>query len=584
MHVIICGSGNVTIKVLEEFLKIKEDIVLITSEVKKQDEKFIKANNIKVIIGDARSDEVLIEAGTDSAKAMIVIMKDEVTSVEISLKAKEINPNILITVRMFDEFLADKITAGFGIDKVLCTPALASLGFVSAVLSDKICEYIKFDKKNLFLYKSTINKKSLLLNKTVRECRNELRIEPVYIEKEEKNVSILSDDDYRFNLGDKVLLFSTNIDFLKEKKEDMLSIEKKTSLIGVLVDNFQEAFFKVTHAIKKVPNAIKLLILIFSLFILVSVWVFHKTQNWSIIDSLYFVIATCATVGYGDFNLKDAAPWVKFFDCMVILSGAALIGCFFSLLAEMVLNNKFEQYFGINKTKLRNHIIVAGMGRLGYRIADSLNAIGEKVIVIEKKTESEKLAVMKRKMPVIIGDARDIKVLKRVAIERAKALVAVTDDDLVNLGIALHAKDIKRSIRTVIRVVDTDFGRRIKNNYNVDRVLSSSQLIASTFTVGLIDIDVIKSFWWQGMHMVILKKRINKDSEIRMMTKKEVIKKYKIIPLIVKNKSGYRHIDDGHTFTDGEVVILISEYHNIKGLKERGHEILQPEESFSLHS
>jgi len=310
------------------------------------------------------------------------------------------------------------------------------------------------------------------------------------------------------------------------------------------------------------------------LFLLISVWVFHKTQNWSIIDSLYFVIATCATVGYGDLNLKDAEPWIKFFDCLVILSGASLIGCFFSLLAEVVVSNKMEQYFGFNKTKLSNHIIVAGMGRLGHRIADSLNAIGEKVIVIEKKAEPENLAIMKGKMPVIIGDARDIKILKRVGIERAKALVAATDDDMVNLGVALHAKEINRSIRTVIRIVDTDFGRRIKNNYNVDRVLCSSKLVASTFTVGLIDIDVIKSFWWQGRHMVILRKLIEGDSVLRMLTKKEVVEKYKIIPLISKNKSGYRRIDDEHKFVDEDVVILISEYNNIKEIKDREYEIL----------
>jgi len=577
MHVIICGLGNLAIKVLEELIKLKEEVVVITTEIKKQNEKFIEANNIKVILGDARSDEVLINAGVASAKAMIVVIKDEVMSVEISLKAKEINPDIFITIRMFDEFLAGRITTGFGIDKALCTPALVSLGFVAAVLSDKVCEYVKFDKKNLFFFKSTINKKSLLLHKTVRDCKNELNIEPVYIESEDKRISILSDNNYRFNLGDRVLSFSTNINILKEKIEDVPPIERKSPLIKSFLGNLQDFLLKGAHAIKKFPKGIKLLIAIFSLFLLISVWVFHRTQNWSIIDSLYFVIATSATVGYGDLNLKDAAPWVKFFDCMVILSGAALIGCFFSLLAEMVIGNKIEQYFGFNKTKLSNHIIVAGMGRLGYRIADSLNTIGEKVIVIEKKTDPENLAIMKGKMPVIIGDARDIKILKRVGIERAKALVAATDDDLVNLGVALHAKEINSSIRTVIRIVDTDFGRRIKNNYRVDRVLCASQLAASTFTVGLIDIDVIKSFWWQGMHMVILKKRIKRQSALRMLTKKEVIEKYKIIPLILKNKSGYRHIDNEHEFTDGEVVILISEYNTIKELRDREFEPLATE-------
>ena len=183
MHVVICGLGHVGFRVLEEFAKLKENVVVISTIIKKEHQKFLRDNGFKLIIGDAREEDILKSAGIASARAIIALTKDEVINIEISLKAKDINPNISTVVRMHDELLANRIETGFGIKRALSTPALAAPGYVAAILSDKICQYSRFGTKNLFLFEWTITRRSTLLNNTVDECKKHLNIEPVLVRK-----------------------------------------------------------------------------------------------------------------------------------------------------------------------------------------------------------------------------------------------------------------------------------------------------------------------------------------------------------------------------------------------------------------
>ena len=46
---------------------------------------------------------------------------------------------------------------------------------------------------------------------------------------------------------------------------------------------------------------------------------------------LYFVITTITTIGYGDYNLKHAPPWMKLYGLFVMLCGAAMVAMLFGI-------------------------------------------------------------------------------------------------------------------------------------------------------------------------------------------------------------------------------------------------------------
>ena len=86
-------------------------------------------------------------------------------------------------------------------------------------------------------------------------------------------------------------------------------------------------------------------------------------------------------------------------------------------------------------------IIVCGMGHCGYRIVELLRRLGEPVAVVTQATREAWIREARAGgAQVIVGDARDRPLLVDAGIESARALIAATDQDAVNIEIALDAK------------------------------------------------------------------------------------------------------------------------------------------------
>ena len=72
--------------------------------------------------------------------------------------------------------------------------------------------------------------------------------------------------------------------------------------------------------------------------------------------------------------------------------------------------------------------------------------------------------------------------LREIAgISRADAVLAVTDDEAVNLEIALVAKDANPSVRVVARVFDHDLASRVERRLQLGATRSVSMLAAPAF-------------------------------------------------------------------------------------------------------
>lgn len=131
-HVIICGIGKVGYRVLLELLKFGREVVAIEPDPEGRFVEKAQALGIPVIIADARRSASLLKAGVERADAIIPCTDDELTNLDISLDAREINPGIKVVMRMFDPDLARRIQKGFGIHTAFSTSALAAPIFAAA--------------------------------------------------------------------------------------------------------------------------------------------------------------------------------------------------------------------------------------------------------------------------------------------------------------------------------------------------------------------------------------------------------------------------------------------------------------------
>lgn len=94
-------------------------------------------------------------------------------------------------------------------------------------------------------------------------------------------------------------------------------------------------------------------------------------------------------------------------------------------------------------TKKQDRIVIIGGGNVGLGVARALEARSDRVRVkiIEKdRGTAERAADMLERTIVLNGDGMDMDILMEASIDRADAVLAVTDDDKTNLLCAVRAK------------------------------------------------------------------------------------------------------------------------------------------------
>ena len=142
--------------------------------------------------------------------------------------------------------------------------------------------------------------------------------------------------------------------------------------------------------------------------------------------------------------------------------------------------------------KKSEFIIVAGSGRFGSAIADSLSLSGFDVTVIDKNEKSFSYLSPSYGGFQSVGDAADIDVLRSAGIEKASMLIACTNNDNVNSLIAQIASRIFNVKRVFARLGEKD---------KVDLILGHNIVPICPFELSLED-------FWKKSGVVFCKPKI----------------------------------------------------------------------------
>lgn len=137
---------------------------------------------------------------------------------------------------------------------------------------------------------------------------------------------------------------------------------------------------------------------------------------------------------------------------------------------------------------MQGHVVLVGLGRLGWRIYGILTRLGDEVVVIERDANGAFLDDVRRDgAPLFVGDARREQWLVDANVKDARSIVIASDDDLANLEIALDARRINPKIHVVMRMFDPDMADKVREGFQIHTALSASSLAAPAFATAAID-------------------------------------------------------------------------------------------------
>lgn len=123
------------------------------------------------------------------------------------------------------------------------------------------------------------------------------------------------------------------------------------------------------------------------------------------------------------------------------------------------------------------HVIIAGMGQVGIRLAQELRALGVAVVCIEQHHNARTLPIAKTMgIPVIVDDAASQGGLRRAGIRRAHALVAAGSDERDNIAIAIAARAAAPEINVVLRAGSDDAIDETRSLFRLGRAIDVNAL------------------------------------------------------------------------------------------------------------
>lgn len=162
-----------------------------------------------------------------------------------------------------------------------------------------------------------------------------------------------------------------------------------------------------------------------------------------------------------------------------------------------------KEWIAVISKTFSHHVVICGAGRVGFRVASQLLALGKDVVVVDKREDAAFVATLRdMNIPVLIDDLKSQQTFERLNVKHASAIVCATDDDLANLNAALDARRLNSEIRVVIRLFDDDLVAKVKDTFKAE-ALSSSALAAPAMALSALDPRIIHSFQVAGQLMVV---------------------------------------------------------------------------------
>lgn len=144
----------------------------------------------------------------------------------------------------------------------------------------------------------------------------------------------------------------------------------------------------------------------------------------------------------------------------------------------------------------KNHIIVCGVGKIGYRVIQELRKFDRDVVAIEMNENGRFVEKTKNLgVPLIIANARRSENIIRAGVQQADAIIPCTNDELTNLDIALDARDINPHVKVVMRLFDDDLARRVQKGFGIHTAFSASALSAPIFAAAAMRVNIKHSFY-----------------------------------------------------------------------------------------
>lgn len=283
--------------------------------------------------------------------------------------------------------------------------------------------------------------------------------------------------------------------------------------------------------------------IIISIIILLSIYLLGSIgymiiEDMSFLDAFFMTTITITTVGYE--IVKELSTTGTIFTIILIIIGTGtvvyiLINITDFFLSDFLLGRMEKRRVKRMISKLKDHYIICGLGRVGLEIVKELEKNKASFIVID--TADEPINMCKENnWPYVQGNASNDETLIDAGIKGAKGLFAALNTDSENVYVTLSAKALNPSIFVVARAaVHETIGKLEKAGADKvisPQILGGRRMAAMALQPSITDfLDIIMKA--ENIEIRLAEIEVRPGSRIENLTIREASRKYEFGALII---------------------------------------------------
>ena len=561
-RVVLCGLGRVGWRVYELLRGQGQSMAVVDTNPPLDDPRLAGAIVVK---GDCRRQEDLEKAGVRQARGVLLLSSDDLVNVSAALLVRKLNPDARVVVRMFNQNLLARFGSIVKNTVALSVSALTAPMLALTAATGEALGAFKLESGPQQVSELLVKEGSTLANRSVAEVCRQHHLVPLVVTGADGTSKVLLDviGDAQLLPNDRLVVVGTPKDLrplIAESRGDLLP--------GVLWAGVVRRWIRtLRRTLLEVDLSVKIITPVLLITLLTSTLIFRYGFEATWADGLYQTVTIIATGS--ELHGEGRDEWAKVFLSVLKLAGAALVAGFTAILTNYLIRARLGGALELRRVPDGGHVVVCGIGNIGYRCVEELLAIGERVVAIDRNNDNPFIATTRRQgVPTFVGDATLGEVLRQARADTAKAVIAATSSELANLEIALLVRELNPKQRVVVRLSDAQFAEAVREAADIRYAASIPALAAPAFAAALFG-DRVQTLITAAGHTLIVVELVVQDDDpcLNGQSLRAAVVDYRFLPIALNGQDPATVPDS--RLKPGDRLIAVAELPDLERLLRR---------------
>ncbi|MEM9541095.1 MAG: NAD-binding protein [Cyanobacteria bacterium P01_E01_bin.42] len=535
----------------------------------------------ELILGDCCQDAILQQAGISDCRAALIATNNERANAEAALAIRQLNPNTRLVIRSSKDNLNQLLSQQLGNFIAFDPTQLPAAAFAIAALGTDTLGFFNLEGSWLRVAKHHVTREHRWSRsrRPLYDLNNRTRRLLLHFSAEaEIPTSFYTwQPETAIAIGDTILTIETAEHFLLNQRKQA-AIAQRTKKHGQkrkLLQKYLDIHFlkeQISHfwqlnlqeQIRRVALLAGFIVL---LLLATGTLLFNFYHPDTTLLSAFYVTAILLLGGYADlfdrFDTIASIPWwLQLFALSLTLAGTAFVGVLYALLTEALLSSKFQFIKQRPPVPQQDHVVLIGLGRIGMKVANLLQEFQQTLVGITFNPHFD--LNLLPKIPLLKGDLE--RVLGEANLPEAKSVIVATDDEMVNLEVALMARSANPRSQLAIRT----YGQRLSNHlakmFPDAQILCTYAVMAEAFAGAAFGENILSLFRLYNQTILVTEYQIEAIDTLHGLLIGEIAYGYGVVPIVYQKPGENAKLmpSDDIPLEVGDRLVVLA---NIEGLR-----------------